>query len=214
MARITYDFLANMSGEFIGGLSRSEARDLLRKAREKFKIRQKQLEKVERSVYSYSLEQTKEYYSDHPQKAISRTSRQEAQRELTRLRDFFASEGSTVQGARRIQREQDIRIFGAKEDGSPAKRMTLPQRKKYWEVYNEFMHQYKTFDNIYQSNSIQVYLGQIQQTRKGGMVNMDDFSLLLDILSNKVDEKSGGDYLDYLDYSSWESPTYSGTRNY
>lgn len=52
--------------------------------------------------------------------------------------DFFKSKTSTIEGTNKVNLEQDIRIFGVDEDGTPKKRMSNDERKEYWKVYNEF----------------------------------------------------------------------------
>lgn len=85
---------------------------------------------------------------------------------LATYHDFWASKGSTVSGAKEINYEQDVRIFGTTKDmfgrERPVYCMNKEQRKNFWAAYTEFLHQNKnipqTRDN---STRIQRILGSI-----------------------------------------------------
>ena len=215
MARITYAYLASLTSQDLNALSRRQAQGLLREARKKFQARVRQLEKVASSVYSHSLNKMQDFYSETETKAPSQTNLQDAKKELARLRDFFASEGSTVEGARKIQREQDARIFGEDEFGRPKSRMTLNQRKRFWSIYEEFSSSYTNAEYLYGSNRIQQFLGQMIKAdpdRKFG-VDSNTFEFLLSMLEEQYYYDT--EYAEETGlYNDWDTPAYSETRNY
>lgn len=75
--------------------------------------------------------------------------------ELAREQAFFQSETSSVEGIRSLNREQDARIFGMDEQGNPLYSMNPAERKKYWEIYNEFQNQKNNENSRFGSNDVQ-----------------------------------------------------------
>lgn len=64
-----------------------------------------------------------------------------AQSLFANLKDALLAESSTVKGATRIEREQDIRLFGADAAGRARHRMSYDERKSFWQFYDEFLNQ-------------------------------------------------------------------------
>jgi len=205
MPRVTYDYIKNLDPAFIGGLSKSEALDLLRKIRAKYNTRAKQLEKVSSSVYSPALAGMEDFYERVGKKAPSKMTRNQILNEIFNLQGFFQAESSTVAGARKIQREQDIRIFGETPSGRPKKRMTLKQREKFWSIYNEFISTFKTAEYLYGSNKIQQYLGQYLISSKKVDVDMDTLYNLESLLRDEQEEIYNGDYSGSVFSGTWSS---------
>ena len=180
MPRVTYEYIRNLDPATIGKMSKSQAVDLLRKIRKKFKTREKQLSRVEDKVYSPALEKMKDYYEAQGKTPPSKISRNKAINEIFNLQAFFNSETSTVKGARSVMREQDIRIFGSTPSGQPKKRMTTEERSKFWSLYTEFTSSYKNLEYIYSSGRIQQYLGDFMiRAQKSGK----DFEVSADIMN-------------------------------
>lgn len=79
--------------------------------------------------------------------------------EIARYQKFFNDETSSVSGINRVNRAQDLRIFGVGKVVAgkpiPARRMTDEERKKFWDVYDEFKHQKKAENTKYSSETIQ-----------------------------------------------------------
>ena len=181
-------------------MSKSQSVDLLRKMRTKFQSRSKQLEKVEEKVYSPALEKMEAYYDDG-RKTLSRITMNQAKSEIFQLQDFFNAETSTVSGARRVMREQDLRIFGASPKGMPKKRMTVDQRTKFWSFYKEFLSTYKNAEYIYGSNKIQQFLGDMFIKSKRGNsssteLSEENFDSLLSALQLSIEEQEEYEYGD------------------
>lgn len=82
---------------------------------------------------------------------------------LSIYHDFWSSLTSTISGARAVNKEQDIRLFGAIGKGAaarPAYSMSSDERTELWAAYMEFYHQYKSDVTKYDSNRIQRIIGE------------------------------------------------------
>ena len=83
---------------------------------------------------------------------------------LSIYHDFWSSRTSTAAGAKAVNREQDIRIFGATEtikgDYAPTYRMSREEREKFWSAYMEFFHQYRNATSKYDSSRVQRIMGE------------------------------------------------------
>ncbi len=101
--------------------------------------------------------------------------------EIARYQKFFNDETSSVAGINRINRQQDIRIFGADNRGRPIKTMTQDERLKFWQIYEEYNNQQPGANSRYGSESI-------QQVIADALFSQQDYLAdnLVDIL-NKVE---------------------------
>ena len=142
----------NLSQNDIENLSRTQAQDLLRSMRQAFQQREKTLgrdridsEGNRMGTWSPAAESMEKFYENREIKSPSRTRKDSAVAELKRLNNFFNSKTSTVRGAREVMKQQDLRIFGEKENafgkptGQPAQRLTRAQRDFMWSGYQEFL---------------------------------------------------------------------------
>lgn len=167
MPRLTYETIRRMTPEALGKLSKEQSKDLLQQFRQKYQVRAEQLERWEGRVYSYAKDKMDDYYANAKNTNIETMTRNQVQNELFQIQSFFNSETSSVQGAKRVAREQDIRIFG--ESGGRARhRMSVEDRQKFWALYEEFLNQNPTASTQFTSGKIQQYLGQIAKG-KGGL---------------------------------------------
>lgn len=160
MARITYAKIKSMSATELSKLDTQQAAELLRQFREKYRYREKAFQRA-KSVYSPALEKMQQYYERNGVQSTETMNVNKLRSELFQIQDFFKAKTSDVKGARQVMREQDERIFGLNEKGAPARRMTLEERTKFWEVYDEFLKTYKNAEAIYGSDKIQQYLGEL-----------------------------------------------------
>lgn len=207
MARITYDFIKNLSDNAINSLDRKSAQDLIREVRQKYNTRASQLEKVEEKVYSPAKNKMDEWLSKHSQVHPSKTSLKNAKKELFRMRDFFRAETSTVQGARRVMREQDKMLFGSTPSGRPKKRMTTAQRTKYWSLYHDFLKTNKTAAYIFGYKNIQNTLAEVvigKKTATGD--NLDNKLEVFDEVLSLLTEREA-------EYEYEEANVFSGRGN-
>lgn len=62
--------------------------------------------------------------------------------EFFRYATFFNSETSTAEGIKRLNREQDARIFGVDKKGRPRSTMSKEERILFWDTYEEYKNQF------------------------------------------------------------------------
>lgn len=207
MARktITYEEIRKFSPTELGKMSKSQLADLVRRVRVKNQTRLEQLEKAS-SVYSPAGEKMRAFYESNGEKSPSKMTRNQMLGELFASQSFHSAQTSTVAGSRKVAREQDIRIFGAKPSGAPKARMTREQRSKFWAIYDEFTRTYKNMEYLYGSNRIQQALGEMIKGNKIktlGSLNVEDFDMLLNNLAESQEEEQG-------DYEFDDANVYSG----
>lgn len=75
--------------------------------------------------------------------------------EFARYSKFFNDITSSEAGIKKVNREQDIRIFGQDAKGRPRRTMTDTERQKFWSLYEEYENQHPTATSRYGSESIQ-----------------------------------------------------------
>lgn len=100
--------------------------------------------------------------------------------ELAKETTFFKAETASLEGIRRVNRDQDARIFGTDEKGDPVRTMSAEERKRYWELYEEFQRS-KPVSSRYGSSSEQRMLAE-------AMVEASSTDNIVDIL-NRTAEK-------------------------
>ena len=162
--KITYKELKNKSAVEISKLNQKQAAEMLHQFREKFRYRQKAFDRAGKNVYSPALEKMEEYYQRNGVQSPESMNVNRLRSELFHIQEFFNSKTGEVKGAREVMREQDARIFGVNERGTPKYRMTIEERTKFWETYNEFVGTFKNYESIYGSDKIQQFLGEITVT--------------------------------------------------
>lgn len=207
MARksITYEEISKLSPTELGKMSKSQLSDLVRRVRVKNQTRLEQLEKAT-SVYSPAAEKMREFYETNGEKSPSKMTRNQMLGELFASQSFHSAKTSTVAGARKVAREQDIKIFGTTSSGRPKARMTREQRAKFWSIYDEFTRTYKNMEYLYGSNRIQQALGEMikgNKTKTLGSMNVEDFDTLLNNLAESQEEEQG-------EYEFDDANVYSG----
>ncbi len=207
MARVTYQYIKDMKPTELGKMSKSQLSDLLRKIRVKTQTRMEQLDRAT-NVYSPAKEVFDANVKTPP---LSKMSRNAMLHEILEHQSFHQAQTSTVSGARKVAREQDIRIFGGK-NGRPAHRMTVAQRSKFWSVYEEFQKTYKNAEYLYGSNRIQQYLGDMvlkKRIKSGTDINVEDLNSLLSVLQESIEEQE-----ELGEYEYQDANVYSGKRTY
>lgn len=91
-------------------------------------------------------------------KPVSKLNHNQLILEIARYQKFFTDKTSSIVGIREVETEQDKRIFGEDSRGRPLMRMSQQERADFWELYDEFMHQNRRFDNEVQSGQVQFML--------------------------------------------------------
>lgn len=106
----------------------------------------------------YSLESS---FTPGAKGKISSMSMRQLHMEFARYAQFFKSETSTLEGIRKVNRQQDVRIFGVDEKtGRPLQTMSSEQREEYWKLYDEYMNQHP--EHYLASEQVQRLLGSAQ----------------------------------------------------
>lgn len=210
MARITKRSFLRLNPADIGKLKAPELRELLRGVRNLFTQQEKTFNKYKQSVYSPALDKMENFYEDRGKQAPSRMNMNQMRNEVFRLQEFFDSDTATVPGARKVQSEQDRRIFGTDKRGRPKYRMTVEQRSQLWSVFEEYKKM-RPSDVMEQSNIVQQAIGQI-------LIETDkiDFSMetLNKVMDKVIDQRQRFNWeMDGVDYDG-EEPVFTGKRPY
>lgn len=108
--------------------------------------------------------------------------------EFARYSKFFNDITSSEAGIKKVNREQDIRIFGQDAKGRPRRTMTDTERQKFWSLYEEYENQHPTASSRYGSESIQQQIADAMfDTQTIGGDNLIDF---LDRVENRLAQKT------------------------
>ena len=183
MARITKRSFLKLDPSQIGKLKAPELRELLRGVRNLFTQQEKTFKRYEKTVFSPAMEKMKDFYEDRGKKAPSRMNMNQMRNEVFKLQEFFEAETSTVPGARRVQAEQDRRIFGTDSRGRAKNRMTVEERTDFWKVFEEYKKM-RPADVLEQSNIVQQAIGQI-------LIENDKIDFNMETLQKVMDRVEG-----------------------
>ena len=210
----------------IGKMTRGQLQPLVRQARALLKNQEKIFKKYESSVYSPALEKIQDYYGMKGDRKIRSMTRGELQNELVRLQDFFESETSTVPGARRVQVEQDRRIFGVKTEsgisyteksGRPVNRMSVEQRRSFWAAYMEYTSLKGEAYTRNLSDVIQQFLGEMVMDQFGdGPLDLEyeDMMAFFRELEMRIAQRKDEEEWELSNYAYRDSDVSSGKRPY
>lgn len=199
MARITKRSFLKLDPSQIGKMKSPELRELLRGVRNLFNHQEKTFKRYEKSVFSPALEKMRDFYEDRGKNAPSRMNMNQMRNEIFKLQEFFDADTSTVPGARRVQAEQDRRIFGNDSRGRAKNRMTVEERTNFWTVFEEYKKM-RPADVLEQSNIVQQAIGQI-------LIENDKIDFNMETLQKLMDKVEG-----QRQRSNWEMDvSYEGT---
>lgn len=183
MARITKRSFLKLDPSQIGKLKAPELRELLRGVRNLFTQQEKTFKRYEKTVFSPAMEKMKDFYEDRGKNSPSRMNMNQMRNEVFKLQEFFEAETSTVPGARRVQAEQDRRIFGTDSRGRAKNRMTVEERTDFWKVFEEYKKM-RPADVLEQSNIVQQVIGQI-------LIENDKIDFNMETLQKVMDKVEG-----------------------
>ena len=183
MARITKRSFLKLDPSQIGKMKSPELRELLRGARNLFNQQEKTFKRYEKTVFSPALEKMRDFYEDRGKNAPSRMNMNQMRNEVFKLQEFFDADTSTVPGARRVQAEQDRRIFGTDSRGRAKNRMTVEERTNFWAVFEEYKKM-RPADVLEQSNIVQQAIGQI-------LIENDKIDFNMETLQKLIDKVEG-----------------------
>lgn len=125
---------------------------------------------------------------------INSLSRNQLLLEIAKYSKFFNDETSTLKGIEKVNKEQDIRIFGADKRGRPKRTMSTEERRAYWDLYNEFLNQNKNASSKYGSETIQQMLADITFARQEKMSFLDTLNALGENLEENLNQINAGSY--------------------
>ena len=183
MAKITKRSFLKLDPSQIGKLKAPELRELLRGVRNLFTQQEKTFKRYEKTVFSPAMEKMKDFYEDRGKNSPSRMNMNQMRNEVFKLQEFFEAETSTVPGARRVQAEQDRRIFGTDSRGRAKNRMTVEERTDFWKIYEEYKKM-RPADILEQSNIVQQAIGQI-------LIENDKIDFSMETLQKVMDRVEG-----------------------
>lgn len=89
------------------------------------------------------------------QPSLSKMTRNQLILEFARYSKFFNDVTSSESGIKKVNLEQDIRIFGKDEKGKPRRTMTPTERQRFWSLFEEYQNQNPSASSRYGSESIQ-----------------------------------------------------------
>lgn len=99
------------------------------------------------NVDSFAAYKLGEELKNFSPEQLGTMTRQKLSSVISAYHDFWSARSSTAQGAKQINKEQDIRIFGAVQnirgEDYPIYQMTEEQRRLFWATYMEFYNQNK-----------------------------------------------------------------------
>lgn len=173
--------LAKMQGE----KGREEMERGLKSLRAAFKRRMNTIQSS--GHYSYALDAY--IHMDTNKRPIKSMTRNQMIAEIISYQKFFEAETSSVKGILNVNREQDIRIFGADENGNPRYTMSDDERQEFWSVYDEFIRQNRSLVPWLSSGQIQQTLAEMQLDSRKNFYSKDDFTAQLTELKNRLLEK-------------------------
>lgn len=86
---------------------------------------------------------------------LTKLSRNQLILEFARYAKFFNDVTSSEAGIRKVNLEQDLRIFGKNAKGKPRRTMTDKERQRFWALYEEYNNQHPTASSRFGSESVQ-----------------------------------------------------------
>lgn len=177
---------AELTTREVGMMKTPELKKVVVAMRSAFTRRTNTLSKkglVSHAVISYKRS------SPPKRKSTSAMNRNQLLAEWARLSSFFTSRTSSEKGIREVNREQDIRIFGADKKGNPLRTMTNDERERYWDLYEEFkVQESSTFHNL-QSGEVQHLLQDaIDQHDSDKGLTTENISQLLSRAAEQMDK--------------------------
>ena len=204
--RLTYQQIRELDPAEVGKMSTEDLRNLLGEARKKYSVRAKSLKRVSDKIYSPALEAMERYYEDVGVQSTEKVSRNRAYNELFNIRQFFNAKSSDIKEARKINIEQDKMLFGVTKSGRAKFRMDTKQRKKFWDLYDDFTEFSKTAETAFGYQNLWSELATIV-VEQPYLINdkLAVFNLLENRLNHEKSERREGFDKDNTAFSgSWD----------
>lgn len=119
--------------------------------------------------------------------SLTKMTRNQLILEFARYSKFFQGVTSSEEGIRKVNREQDIRLFGKDYKGNPNYQMSQEERERFWRLYEEFQNQNPSKFVNYGYNTVQE--GIVEMIRKGQELTSASLNSLMDELSDILEEQ-------------------------
>lgn len=141
------------------------------------------------SYAQISLEGT---ISGSQNKPLKNMTRNQLILEFSRYSKFFRDETSTQAGIRKVNLDQDRRVFGTNSSGKPLRTMSNEERARFWRLYDEYINQQPLATAKYGSESVQQQLADIMFTEKQNRTIMEILNQVENDLQNTYLKQQGG----------------------
>lgn len=120
--------------------------------------------------------------SDKKPIQLTKMSRNQLILEFARYSKFFNDVTSSEAGIKKVNRAQDIRLFGKDAKGRPKYSMSQDERTRFWQLYEEYQNQNPSKFVNYGYNTVQQAITEI--TLRGNELTSEN----LVVLMNKLDD--------------------------
>lgn len=141
------------------------------------------------SYAQISLEGTMSGSQDKPLKNMTRN---QLILEFSRYSKFFRDETSTEAGIRKVNLDQDRRVFGMDSFGNPLRTMSNEERSRFWRLYDEYINQQPLATAKYGSESVQQQLADVMFTEKQNKTIMEILNQVENDLQDTYLKQQGG----------------------
>lgn len=168
----------------MGGDERSTLEKYVKLLRTSYNTRMKSIKKA--GEFSHADQALKKSLKNRIRKPVDKMTRNQLLLEFAAYSSFFNSQTSSIKGIRKVNLEQDKRLFGTDNRGIPLRRMSSAERERFWEVYDEFAVQKKASFTNFGYNQVQEYITKMVVGGKD-LVNTE-LTELLDTLENSLDK--------------------------
>lgn len=112
--------------------------------------------------------------------------------EFSRYSKFFRDETSTEAGIRKVNIDQDRRVFGTDSLGNPLRTMSNEERARFWRLYDEYINQQPLATAKYGSESVQQQLADVMFTENQNKTIMDILNQVENDLQDTYLKQQGG----------------------
>lgn len=119
--------------------------------------------------------------------SLTKMTRNQLVLEFARYSKFFQGVTSSEEGIRKVNREQDIRLFGKDYKGNPNYQMSQEERERFWRLYEEFQNQNPSKFVNYGYNTVQE--GIVEMIRRGQELTSASLNSLMDELSDILEDQ-------------------------
>lgn len=141
------------------------------------------------SYAQISLEGT---ISGSQNKPLKNMTRNQLILEFSRYSKFFRDETSTQAGIRKVNLDQDRRVFGTDSSGKPLRTMSNEERARFWRLYDEYINQQPLATAKYGSESVQQQLADVMFTEKQNKTIMEILNQVENDLQDSYLKQQGG----------------------